>query len=68
MNLATAAKSVQKLQDLKQERSQDTFPGLGLGFSFIQSRRVNEEFKSEESKNNRFEVSFMIAGNCPPLA
>ncbi len=48
MNLATATKSVQKLQGLKEERSQDTFPGLGLGFSFVQSRRVkNSNLRSQ---------------------
>jgi hypothetical protein len=32
---------------------------------FFCTVKKGEEFKSE---NNRFEVSFMIAGNCPPLA
>jgi hypothetical protein len=35
---------------------------------FFRTVKKGEEFKSEESKNNRFEVSFMIAGSCPPLA
>lgn len=36
---------------------------------FFHTVKKGEEFKCEESKNNRFEVvNFMIAANCPPLA
>jgi DNA relaxase NicK len=39
-----------------------------LGFRiFFHIVKKGEEFKSKESKNNRFEVNFMF-GNCPPLA
>jgi hypothetical protein len=40
-----------------------------LGFRiFFHIIKKGEEFKYEESKNNRFEVCFMIASNYPPLA
>jgi hypothetical protein len=53
MNLATATKSVQKLQGLKTGEITGDISGFGFRI-FFHTVKKGEEFKSEETKNNRF--------------